>query len=186
MWVTEIRPSRISHNLRHKKPAICRFKGLLPSFPPATRSLGVCVRIYGTCVAFFVVFSSLLASAGTRSGPPPRWQRRPQTTPARRTALPRRPMATSAPTNISKVPTRSLLYPGSTAKIYAHFMPWFGFGDHMNVGYISSDTLQVQKQVNDMVSRGPRWRHHRLVRPRHIQQALCFLRPGDAILHAPV
>ncbi|HET9838439.1 MAG TPA: PKD domain-containing protein [Candidatus Angelobacter sp.] len=58
------------------------------------------------------------------------------------------------PSNISKAPTRSLLYPGSTAKIYAHFMPWFGFGDHMNVGYVSSDTLEIQKQVNDMISRG--------------------------------
>ena len=58
------------------------------------------------------------------------------------------------PTNISKVPTRTLLYPGSTAKIYAHLVPWFGFGDHMNVGYVSSDTLQIQKQVNDMISRG--------------------------------
>src|SRR6185437_16089320 len=58
------------------------------------------------------------------------------------------------PTNISKVPTRNLLYPGSTAKIYAHLVPWFGFGDHMNVGYVSSDTLQIQKQVNDMISRG--------------------------------
>ncbi len=57
-------------------------------------------------------------------------------------------------TNISKTPTRSLLYPGSTAKIYAHLVPWFGFGDHMNVGYASNDTLQVQKQVNDMLSRG--------------------------------
>lgn len=56
--------------------------------------------------------------------------------------------------NISKVPTRSLLYPGSTAKLYAHLLPWFGFGDHMNVGYVSSDTLQIQKQVNDMISRG--------------------------------
>lgn len=58
------------------------------------------------------------------------------------------------PANISKVPTRSLLYAGSTAKLYAHFLPWFGFGDHMNVGYVSSDTLQIQKQVNDMISRG--------------------------------
>ncbi|MGH9566641.1 MAG: hypothetical protein ACRD4I_11685, partial [Candidatus Angelobacter sp.] len=56
--------------------------------------------------------------------------------------------------SISKEPTRRLLYPGSTAKIYAHFMPWFGFTDHMNVGYASNDALQVQKQVNDMVSRG--------------------------------
>jgi hypothetical protein len=56
--------------------------------------------------------------------------------------------------NISKVPMRSLLYPGSTAKIYAHFVPWFGFGDHMNVGYTSNDVAQVQKQVADMLSRG--------------------------------
>jgi hypothetical protein len=56
--------------------------------------------------------------------------------------------------NISKVPMRSLLYTGSTAKIYAHFVPWFGFGDHMNVGYTSNDVAQVQAQVTDMVSRG--------------------------------
>jgi hypothetical protein len=68
--------------------------------------------------------------------------------------LPPRPTATSAATNISKAPTRNLLYPGSTAKIYAHLVPWFGFGDHMNVGYASNDSLQVQKQVNDMLSRG--------------------------------
>ena len=57
-------------------------------------------------------------------------------------------------TNISKMPTRGLIYAGSTSKIYAHFLPWFGFGDHMKVGYTSNDVLQVQKQVNDMVSRG--------------------------------
>lgn len=56
--------------------------------------------------------------------------------------------------NISKVPMRTLLYPGSTSKIYAHFVPWFGFGDHMNVGYTSNDVAQVQKQVADMLSRG--------------------------------
>lgn len=56
--------------------------------------------------------------------------------------------------NISKVPMRTLLYSGATAKIYAHFVPWFGFGDHMNVGYTSNDAAQVQKQVADMLSRG--------------------------------
>jgi len=56
--------------------------------------------------------------------------------------------------NVSKMPTRSLLYPGSTARIYAHFLPWFGFGDHMNVGYASNDPAQVQRQVVDMISRG--------------------------------
>jgi len=57
-------------------------------------------------------------------------------------------------TNISKVPTRNLLYASSATKIYAHFMPWFGFSNHMNVGYSSNDSLQVQKQVADIVSRG--------------------------------
>ncbi len=56
--------------------------------------------------------------------------------------------------NVSKAPLRNLLYPGSTAKVYVHFMPWFGGTDHMNVGYISDDVAQVQKQVNDMASRG--------------------------------
>jgi PKD repeat protein len=56
--------------------------------------------------------------------------------------------------NVSKVPTRTLLYPGSATKIYAHFVPWFGFGDHISVGYVSNDPAQVQKQVDDMVSRG--------------------------------
>ncbi|HLJ28512.1 MAG TPA: PKD domain-containing protein [Candidatus Angelobacter sp.] len=57
-------------------------------------------------------------------------------------------------TNISKVSTHTLLYQGSTAKIYVHVMPWFGPANHMNVGYNSDDVVQVQKQVNDMASRG--------------------------------
>jgi len=56
--------------------------------------------------------------------------------------------------NISKVPTQSLLYSGSTTPIYAHFMPWFGGSNHMNVGYASNDTAQVKRQVDDMLSRG--------------------------------
>src|SRR5438067_1286244 len=39
--------------------------------------------------------------------------------------------------NISKMPTRTLLYAGSTTKLYAHFMPWFGQPNHMSVGYAS-------------------------------------------------
>ncbi len=56
--------------------------------------------------------------------------------------------------NVSKVPIRTLLYPGSTAKLYAHLVQWFGYGDHVEVGYRSGDALQVQKQVTDMISRG--------------------------------
>ena len=59
-----------------------------------------------------------------------------------------------APGNTSKLPLRGLLYSGSTTKIYAHFMPWFGGSNHMWVGYHSDDPAQVNKQVNDMMSRG--------------------------------
>ncbi|HEY6970606.1 MAG TPA: PKD domain-containing protein [Candidatus Angelobacter sp.] len=57
-------------------------------------------------------------------------------------------------TNVSKVSTRSLLYSGSTAKIYAHLVVWFGFGTNMDVGYTSSDPTQAHNQVTDMISRG--------------------------------
>ena len=59
-----------------------------------------------------------------------------------------------APGNVSKVPTNTLLYSGSTTTIYAHFMPWFGVSYHMNVGYNSADPAQVKAQVTDMISRG--------------------------------
>ena len=57
-------------------------------------------------------------------------------------------------TNVSKAPIRNLLYSGSNSKIYVNFLPWFGFDDHINVGYTSNDTTEVHKQVVDMVSRG--------------------------------
>jgi hypothetical protein len=60
----------------------------------------------------------------------------------------------AAPVNISKVPTRTLLYSSATTAIYAHFMAWFGGTNHMNVGYSSDDTTQVHKQISDMLSRG--------------------------------
>jgi len=56
--------------------------------------------------------------------------------------------------NISKVDIRSLLYSGATTKVYVHFMPWFGSGHHMDVGYSSDDPAQVHRQVLDMISRG--------------------------------
>src|SRR5438105_2640578 len=58
-----------------------------------------------------------------------------------------------AASNISKVPTQSLLYPGATAPVYAHFMGWFGQSNHLNVGYTSSDPAQVARQVSDALSR---------------------------------
>src|SRR5215471_5757182 len=56
--------------------------------------------------------------------------------------------------NISKQPISSLLYPGSSTAIYAHFMGWFGQSSHMSVGYNSTDPAVVARQVNDAISRG--------------------------------
>ena len=56
--------------------------------------------------------------------------------------------------NISKVDVHSLLYSGATTKVYAHLMVWFGGANHMNVGYSSTDPVQVHKQITDMISRG--------------------------------
>ena len=58
------------------------------------------------------------------------------------------------PANVSKVDTHSLLYAGSTTKIYATLLGWFGDSGHMNVGYSSDDPAQVHRQVTDMMSRG--------------------------------
>jgi PKD repeat protein len=59
-----------------------------------------------------------------------------------------------APGNVSKLPTRQLLYSGSNTQIFATWLPWFGGTNHMNVGYRSDDPGQVHRQVVDMISRG--------------------------------
>jgi hypothetical protein len=46
---------------------------------------------------------------------------------------------------VSKVDVHSLLYAGQKVSIYAHFMPWFGSGSHMNGGYSSPDPAQVKR-----------------------------------------
>ena len=56
--------------------------------------------------------------------------------------------------NVSKQPISSLLYSGATTKIYAHWLGWFGQSSHINVGYVSDSSSEVQAQVQDMISRG--------------------------------
>jgi len=58
--------------------------------------------------------------------------------------------------NVGKGAIASLLYPGATTKVYAHFMPWFGGANHVGVGYDSTDPGQIRRQVDDMMSRGIR------------------------------
>ncbi|HTT24162.1 MAG TPA: hypothetical protein VMG82_34880 [Candidatus Sulfotelmatobacter sp.] len=62
--------------------------------------------------------------------------------------------ANAAPSNVSKLPIRSLLYQGSNARIFTRYMPWFGDPKHRDVGYRSDDREQISGQVADMVSRG--------------------------------
>ncbi len=56
--------------------------------------------------------------------------------------------------NVSKLDIHSLLYPGATTKVIAHFMPWWGDKRHINVGYNSHDPAQIHRQIMDMISRG--------------------------------
>jgi PKD repeat protein len=112
------------------------------------------VRKYEISITLFVVLCSLTASAGTTFKATTTLAAETSNNTSAADSFATQTNGNIGATNISKVPTRNLLYPGSTAKIYAHLVPWFGFGDHMNVGYVSSDTLQAQKQVNDMLSRG--------------------------------
>jgi PKD repeat protein len=66
----------------------------------------------------------------------------------------KQPNGNAEPGNVSKTSVRNLLYPGSTTRINAALMPWFGRPDHMSVGYTSSDPAQIAAQINDMKSRG--------------------------------
>ncbi|HSK42547.1 MAG TPA: PKD domain-containing protein [Candidatus Binatia bacterium] len=112
------------------------------------------MRIYAVWVTILLVFSSLSALAGTALKATTTLAAETSNNTSAADSFATQTNGNIGATNISKAPVRSLLYPGSTAKIYAHLVPWFGFGDHMSVGYVSNDTLQVQKQVNDMLSRG--------------------------------
>jgi len=56
--------------------------------------------------------------------------------------------------NVSKLPIRSLLYPGSSTLVFAHVEPWWGKSSHISIGYSSQDPAQAQRQVADMISRG--------------------------------
>jgi hypothetical protein len=56
--------------------------------------------------------------------------------------------------SVSKVDIHSLLYAGSTTQIFAELQPWFGDKRHMQVGYTSWNLAQVEKQLEDMESRG--------------------------------
>ncbi|MPV67289.1 hypothetical protein [Burkholderia sp. BE17] len=57
--------------------------------------------------------------------------------------------------SISKVDVHTLLYPGSTTRVLAHYLPWWGPDPRgVNVGYRSDDPRQAYRTFADMQSRG--------------------------------
>lgn len=57
--------------------------------------------------------------------------------------------------SISKVNVHTLLYPGSTTRVLAHYLPWWGPDPRgLNSGYRSDDPQQALRTFTDMQSRG--------------------------------
>ena len=55
--------------------------------------------------------------------------------------------------NLSKLPLGQLL-PGFHGKIYASVVLFWGSSKHINVGYSAADPAQVDRQIEDIISRG--------------------------------
>jgi hypothetical protein len=105
-------------------------------------------------LALSVFLSSLIASAATPFNPTTTLSAETSNNTSAAASFTTQSNGNIGGANISKVSVHTLLYAGSTSKVYAQFLPWFGFGDHMNVGYTSTDIVEIQKQVADMISRG--------------------------------
>ena len=125
--------ARIPSNLGSTKQKIPLGRTYSVVFPGRRRSGGKCVNLRDTSYSF-CLFSSLLASAGTTFKATTTLAAETSNNTSAADSFAAQTNGNIGATNISKAPTRNLLYPGSTAKIYAHLVPWFGFGDHANVG----------------------------------------------------
>src|SRR5512142_2785464 len=55
--------------------------------------------------------------------------------------------------NVSKLPLVQML-PGFHGKIYASVVLFWGSSNHINVGYNAADPAQVDRQIQDIISRG--------------------------------
>lgn len=71
----------------------------------------------------------------------------------------------AAPGNVSKVSLKKLLPPNFTGKVLAHWMPWWRCSespcegshdkrDPLRVGYSTEDPAQIDRTIEDMMSRG--------------------------------
>src|ERR1051325_7168103 len=91
------------------------------------------------------------------------------------------------PGHVSKLPIRSLLYPGATTKIYARVVAFFDQNKkHVDIGYRSDNREEVRHQIEDMISRGidgavVDW--YGTQRPEHMQVPVVFKKAVED--HAP-
>jgi PKD repeat protein len=59
------------------------------------------------------------------------------------------------PVNISKVDIHTLLYTGTTTKVFAHYMPWWNSSGHVSIGLgDEANPAVVNAQVADAIGRG--------------------------------
>jgi hypothetical protein len=105
-------------------------------------------------VAVLLLAQSLLSSASSYVVPTTTLAEQTSNNTSAANGFPNQTNGNKGAGNISKVDIHSLLYPGTTTKIYAHLLTWFGGTSHMNIGYSSNDPAQVKRQIEDMISRG--------------------------------
>jgi hypothetical protein len=62
----------------------------------------------------------------------------------------------SGQTNVSTVDVHTLLYPGSTTKVFVHYLPWWNGSPRsgINTGYSNSDPQYATALFNDLAQRG--------------------------------
>src|ERR1051326_2494330 len=88
---------------------------------------------------------------------------------------------------VSKLPIRSLLYPGATTKILVRVVSFFDQNKkHIDVGYLSDNREQASRQIEGMISRGidgavVDW--YGTQRPEHMQVPVVFQQEAED--HAP-
>lgn len=93
---------------------------------------------------------------GTGTGPSTTLAAEAGTNTSASSAFAGQPNGNPAPGNVSKVPTRALLYQGAATRVLAQVVTWYGPANpsYVNPGYRSDDPGQVRRQVDDLLSRG--------------------------------
>ena len=112
----------------------------------------MCLKTW--CAVFLLLFTSRVCVAGNSVVPTTTLAAQTANNTSAANSFAKQTNGNSAAANVSKVDVHSLLYSGADTKVYAHLLLWFGGSNHMNVGYSSTDSKQITRQIQDMISRG--------------------------------